>query len=109
MRPTRRLTPTELVIGSLVCEGFSNSAISNRLSASEKAIENAIFRLARAFEIRSDGETNCRVLLALAYRANFGDEALNKLGVPCSQQAVKPNGTLICIGDIEPGPSAQVV
>ena len=104
MRPTRRLTPTERVIGLLVCEGLSNSAIANRLSASEKAIENAVFRLARAFEIKSDGEFNCRVLLALAYRANFGDEALDKSRTPCRHQAVEPNGTLTCVRDIAPVP-----
>jgi DNA-binding NarL/FixJ family response regulator len=93
MRPTRRLTPTEEVIGSLVCEGLSNVAIADRISSTEKAVENAIFRLARCFEIKSDGDTNCRVLLALAYRSHFGDRALDKLGVHCCHQAIAPDGT----------------
>lgn len=99
MQSTRRLTPTEQVIGSLVCEGLSNVAIAKRISITEKAVENTIFRLARSFEIKTDGETNCRVLLALAFRAQFGDGALDKLGVPCSHQAVGPDSTFICVRD----------
>ena len=39
-------------------------------------------RTARVFGITSNSDTNVRVMLALAYRANFGDcafEALNAL------------------------------
>ena len=39
--------------------------------------------MARAFGIKSDGDTNVRVLLALAYRANFSDSAIDKLNVEC--------------------------
>ena len=37
-----------------------------------------------------------RVLLALAYRAHFGDKAFDKLGVACSHLTVGPNGEQIC-------------
>jgi hypothetical protein len=37
-----------------------------------------------------------RVLLALAYRAHFGDKAFDKLGVACSHLTVGANGEQIC-------------
>jgi hypothetical protein len=36
------------------------------------------------------------VLLALAYRAHFGDKAFDKLGVACSHLVIGPNGEQIC-------------
>ena len=52
--------------------------------------------MARAFGIKSDGDTNIRVLLALAYRTHFGDQAFEKLGVPCQHLEVGPDGRAFC-------------
>ena len=52
--------------------------------------------MARAFGIKSDGDTNVRVLLALAYRANFSDSAIDKLNVECSHSQIGPDGQRYC-------------
>jgi DNA-binding CsgD family transcriptional regulator len=79
---TRELTPFEQLVLELVCEGKSNAAIARETSHSEKVVENTVSRSAQVFGIKSDGETNLRVLLALAYRAHYGDSAFDKLNVP---------------------------
>jgi len=93
---TRILTPSEQLVGALVCEGLTNRAIAKRVATTEKAVEDAVFRLSRAFQIKSDGECNTRVLLALAYRAYFGDQALAKSGACCHYQSVGPDGVKFC-------------
>jgi DNA-binding NarL/FixJ family response regulator len=98
---TRELTPFEQLVLELVCEGKSNAAIASQTSHSEKVIENTVSRSAQVFGIKSDGETNLRVLLALAYRTHYGDSAFDKLNVPCSHFEVGPDGTSMCNRHIE--------
>ncbi len=93
---TRELTPFEQLILGLVCEGKSNAAIAAQTSHSEKVIENTVSRSAQVFGIKSDGVTNLRVLLALAYRTHYGDSAFDQLKVACSHLEVGPNGESIC-------------
>jgi DNA-binding NarL/FixJ family response regulator len=84
---TRELTPFEQLVLELVCEGKSNAAIASQTSHSEKVIENTVSRSAQVFGIKSDGETNLRVLL--------------KLNVPCSHFEVGPDGSAMCNRHIE--------
>jgi DNA-binding NarL/FixJ family response regulator len=93
---TRELTPFEQLVLGLVCEGKSNAAIALQTSHSEKVIENTVSRSAQVFGIKSDGETNLRVLLALAFRAHYGDKAFDKLQVACSHYEVGPEGQSMC-------------
>jgi DNA-binding NarL/FixJ family response regulator len=93
---TRELTPFEQLVLELVCEGKSNAAIASQTSHNEKVIENTVSRSAQVFGIKSDGETNLRVLLALAYRTHYGDKAFDKLHVPCSHFEVGPDGQSLC-------------
>jgi DNA-binding NarL/FixJ family response regulator len=93
---TRELTPFEQLVLELVCEGKSNGAIALQTSHSEKVVENTVSRSAQVFGIKSDSETNLRVLLALAYRAHYGDKAFDKLNVPCSHLEVGPDGRAMC-------------
>jgi len=71
----RELTPFEHLVLDLLCKGLSNVAIAQETAHTEKVIENTVSRSARVFGITSDGDTNVRVLLALAYRTHFGDDA----------------------------------
>jgi len=93
---TRDLTPFEQLVLELVCEGKSNGKIALETSHSEKVIENTVSRSAQVFGIKSDSETNLRVLLALAYRAHYGDKAFDKLNIPCSHLEVGPDGKAMC-------------
>ena len=93
---TRELTPFEQLILGLVCEGKSNAAIATESAHTEKVIENTVSRSARAFNIKSDGETNVRVLLALAYRTHYGDAAFDRLGVACSHFEIGADGRSLC-------------
>jgi DNA-binding NarL/FixJ family response regulator len=93
---TRELTPFEQLVLELVCEGKSNGAIALQTSHSEKVVENTVSRSAQVFGIKSDSETNLRVLLALAYRAHYGDKAFDNLNVPCSHLEIGPDGQSIC-------------
>ncbi|MCF8555349.1 MAG: LuxR C-terminal-related transcriptional regulator [Candidatus Planktophila sp.] len=93
---TRELTPFEQLVLELVCEGKSNAAIAAQTSHSEKVIENTVSRSAQVFGIKSDGVTNLRVLLALAYRTHYGDSAFDKLNIPCSHYQVGPDGQSMC-------------
>ena len=89
---SRELTPFEQLILELVCEGKSNAAIASQTSHSEKVIENTVSSSAQVFGIKSDSQTNLRVLLALAYRAHYGDKAFDNLHVPCAHHEVGPDG-----------------
>ncbi len=93
---TRELTPFEYLVAEHMCEGLSNGAIARETAHTEKVIENTISRIARAFGIKSDGDTNVRVLLALAYRSQFGDRASDVLGIACSHLEVGPDGRSYC-------------
>lgn len=92
----RDLTPFEQLVCEHLCEGLSNSAIAKATSHTEKVVENTVSRVAHAFSIKSNGEVNVRVLLALAYRSHFGDKAFDKLQVACSHLTTGPNGEQIC-------------
>ena len=93
---TRELTPFERLVCGHLCEGFTNSAIATQTAHSEKVVENTVSRVARAFLIKSDGNINVRVLLALAYRSHFGDNAFDNLGITCHHMNVGPDGQQIC-------------
>lgn len=93
---SRELTPFEQLVLGLLCEGKSNAAIARETSHTEKVIENTVSRSAKAFNIASDGETNIRVLLALAFRAHYGDAAFDRLGIPCVHFGVDGDGKSVC-------------
>ena len=97
---TRELNPFEQLVLGLLCEGKTNSAIARETSHTEKVIENTISRAAKAFNIKSDPDTNIRVLLALTYRAHYGDTAFDRLKIPCSHMEIGPDGQSICNRDI---------
>lgn len=92
----RELTPFEQLVLGLVCEGKSNASIARETAHSEKVIENTVSRAARVFNIKSDGDTNVRVLLALAFRTHYGDAAFDRLNVACSHYVVDANGNTLC-------------
>lgn len=92
----RELSPFEQLVLGLVCEGKSNASIAKETSHTEKVIENTVSRAARVFNIKSDGDTNVRVLLALAFRTHYGDAAFDRLGVACSHYEVDANGNSLC-------------
>jgi DNA-binding NarL/FixJ family response regulator len=96
----RELNPFEQLVLGLLCEGKTNSAIARETSHTEKVVENTISRAAKAFNIKSDADTNIRVLLALAFRTHFGDAAFDRLGVPCSHLEVGADGQMICKKEI---------
>lgn len=75
----RELTPFEHAVLKLVCDGLTNAAIAQEIHHSEKVIENTVSRAAQAFVIEQRQQHNLRVLISLAYRAHFGDGALEKL------------------------------
>ena len=97
---TRELNPFEQLVLGLLCEGKTNSAIARETSHTEKVVENTISRAAKAFNIKSDPDTNIRVLLAPVYRKHFGDTAFDRLGVPCSHLEVGSDGQMLCNKDI---------
>jgi DNA-binding NarL/FixJ family response regulator len=93
---SRELTPFERLVLELVCEGRSNGAIALQTSHSEKVVENTVSRSAQVYGIKSDAETNLRVLLALAYRAQYGDKAFDSLHVACSHVELGSDGQSLC-------------
>jgi DNA-binding NarL/FixJ family response regulator len=97
---TRELNPFEQLVLGLLCEGKTNSAIARETSHTEKVVENTISRAAKAFNIKSDPDANIRVLLALAYRAHYGDTAFDRLKIPCSHMEIGPDGQSICNREI---------
>ena len=93
---SRELTPFEHLVANHLCDGLSNSAIARATSHGVKIIENTVSRMARAFGIKSDGDTNIRVFLALAYRAHFGDVSFDKLNLDCSHSKIGEDGLRYC-------------
>ena len=93
---TRELTPFEKLVLELVCQGKSNAAIATQTSHNEKVIENTVSRSAQVYGIKSDPETNLRVLLALAFRTHYGDQAFDRLDVSCSHFEVGADGVSTC-------------
>jgi DNA-binding NarL/FixJ family response regulator len=92
----RELNPFEQLVLGLLCEGKTNAAIARDTAHTEKVIENTISRAAKAFLIKSDADTNIRVLLALAFRTHYGDAAFDRLGVACSHLEIGPDGQSLC-------------
>ena len=92
----RELTPFEHSVMLLVCDGKTNAAIARETGHSEKVIENTVSRTAHAFNLYASPETNVRVVLALAYRAHFGDRAFEKFGIECQYAEVDALGHRIC-------------
>ena len=93
---TRELSPFEQLVLQLLCEGKSNASIAGETSHSEKVIENTVSRSAQVFGIKSDAETNLRVLLALAFRTHYGDKAFDALDVACAHHEIGPDGKSYC-------------
>ena len=98
---TRDLTPFEHLVAGHLCDGLSNSAIARETSHSEKVIENTVSRMAKALGVHSGPDINIRVLIALSYRSHFGDQAFEKLGVPCRHLEIGPDGHAICARHID--------
>lgn len=98
---TRELTPFEHLVASHLCDGLSNAAIARETAHTEKVVENTVSRLAKALGVVSGPEINTRVLVALAYRAHFGDQAFDKLGIACQHLELMPDGTQRCSRHIE--------
>lgn len=96
---TRELNPFEKLVLGLMCEGKTNSAIARETSHTEKVIENTISRAAKAFSVKSDVDTNIRVLLALAFRSQFGDLAIDRLGLACAHMEIDSEGQTLCNRD----------
>lgn len=92
----RELTPFEQLVCEHLCDGLTNSAIAKTTAHTEKVIENTVSRVAHAFLIKSNGEVNVRVRLALIYRSNFGDKAFDKLKATYIHSKVGLNGEQIC-------------
>jgi DNA-binding NarL/FixJ family response regulator len=92
----RELTPFERLVMDLLCEGKSNAAIAHETSHTEKVVENTVSRTAKTFGIKADGETNLRVLLALAYRTHYGDRAFDRLGIACQHLEINGEGKSVC-------------
>lgn len=92
----RELNPFEQLVLGMLCEGKTNAAIARDTAHTEKVIENTISRAAKAFNIKSDADTNIRVLLALAFRTHYGDAAFDRLGVACSHLEIGPDGQSLC-------------
>ncbi len=97
---TRELSPFEQLVLGLLCDGKTNSAIAREINHTEKVVENTVSRSAKAFGITSDGDTNIRVLLALAFRTHYGDAAFDRLGLPCSHLEINGEGQAICNRDV---------
>ncbi len=97
----RELTPFENLVAQHMCDGLSNGAIARETAHTEKVIENTVSRSARVFGITSDGDTNVRVLLALAYRTHFGDAAFESFGLPCQHLQPGVDGKMYCARHVE--------
>lgn len=93
---TRELTAFEHQVMNLLCDGLTNAAISAQIGHSEKVVENTVSRTAQAFNLRSDRDTNVRVMVALAYRTHFGDAAFEKFGLDCQWVSIDDNGARSC-------------
>jgi DNA-binding NarL/FixJ family response regulator len=98
---TRDLTPFEHLVAGHLCDGLSNAAIARETAHSEKVVENTVSRMAKALGVQSGPDINIRVLIALAYRSHFGDQAFEKLRVPCRHLEIGPDGTATCARHID--------
>lgn len=98
---TRELTPFEHLVAGHLCDGLSNAAIARQTAHTEKVVENTVSRLAKALGVKSGPDINIRVLIALAYRSHFGDQAFEKLGVPCRHLEIGTDGSATCSRHID--------
>jgi DNA-binding NarL/FixJ family response regulator len=98
---TRDLTPFEHLVAEYLCDGLSNAAIAKATAHSEKVVENTVSRMGGALGVKSGPDINVRVLIALAYRAHFGDNAFEKLGVPCQHLEITGDGSQRCSRHID--------
>lgn len=98
---TRELTPFEHLVAGHLCDGLSNAAIARQTAHTEKVVENTVSRLAKALGVKSGPDINIRVLIALAYRSHFGDQAFEKLGVPCRHLEIGADGSATCSRHID--------
>ncbi len=98
---SREITPFEHLVAGHLCDGLSNAAIASETSHTEKVIENTVSRMAKALSVKSAPEINIRVVIALAYRAHFGDDAFDKLNVQCKHFETDENGVSICSRHID--------
>jgi DNA-binding NarL/FixJ family response regulator len=98
---TRELTPYEHLVAQLLCDGLSNGAIARQTSHTEKVVENTVSRMAKALGVSSGPDINIRVLIALAYRAHFGDGAFEKMHLPCKHLEVLSDGTSLCTRHVD--------
>lgn len=92
----RELSPFEHLVLGLLCEGKTNSAIARKTSHTDKVIENTISHSVKAFNLKSDPDTNTRILLALTYRTHYGDAAFDQLKLACSNLALDADGNSLC-------------
>lgn len=97
----RELTPFEHLVAQHMCDGLSNGAIARETAHTEKVVENTISRMARAFSIQSGPDINLRVLLALAYRTQYGDGSFDKLGIDCVHAEIGADGRKYCNRHLE--------
>jgi DNA-binding NarL/FixJ family response regulator len=98
---TRDLTPFEHLVAEHLCDGLSNAAIAKATAHSEKVVENTVSRMGKALGVKSGPDINVRVLIALAYRAHFGDNAFEKLGVACQHLEIAGDGSQRCSRHID--------
>jgi len=98
---SRELSPFERLVLELLCDGKTNGSIAIETGHTEKVIENTVSRSAHVFGIKADVDTNLRVLLALAYRTHYGDNAFEKLGTACAHLEIGPDGRQLCSRHIE--------
>lgn len=98
---TRDLTPFEHLVAQHLCDGLSNAAIARETAHTEKVVENTVSRMAKALGVKSGPDINIRVLIALAYRAHFGDGAFEKMGVPCKHLHIGPDGVATCARHVD--------
>jgi len=66
------LTDLQVELLRMVADGLTNSEIAKRRVVSERSVETALARVAKALEIQPDAGENPRVLLAQAYYALAG-------------------------------------
>jgi DNA-binding NarL/FixJ family response regulator len=63
-----RLTPREREVLALIAQADTNTAISNELGITTRAVERHVNSIFRKLEIPADGLVNRRVKAALSYR-----------------------------------------
>lgn len=70
-----RLTATQIEILSMLASGMTNSAIAQRRSTSERAVEKQVKLIYETLGLESDKATNARVLAARRFIESMGEVA----------------------------------